>query len=41
MKYKENSRSFGGMILDLFMICCTGGFWVIWIVLRSLRKGTY
>lgn len=26
-----------GMIFDLIMIVCTGGFWLIWVLVRYLR----
>ena len=29
---------FGKFILDFIMICVTGGFWLIWIFCREMRK---
>lgn len=27
----------GSFIFDLFMICITGGLWLIWIFVREMR----
>lgn len=31
-------RGMVGLILDLILTVCTGGLWLIWILIRYLRK---
>ena len=33
-------RSGGGLLLDLILTICTGGLWLIWILIRYLRNNT-
>lgn len=33
-------RSFGGLLLDLILVLCTGGLWLIWILIRYLRNNS-
>jgi hypothetical protein len=28
---------FWRFLLDIFMVCATGGFWIIWIFVREMR----
>jgi hypothetical protein len=28
----------GKFILDIILICLTGGFWLIWIFIREMRR---
>ena len=37
-KSKMKKRSTVGLILDLVLTICTGGLWLIWILIRYLRK---
>jgi hypothetical protein len=34
-----STKNYGMMsaLFDLFMIVCTGGFWLIWVAVRYLR----
>jgi hypothetical protein len=27
-----------GVLFDFFMVCMTGGFWLIWVLIRYLRS---
>lgn len=29
-----------GLVLDLVLTICTGGLWLIWILINYLRNGT-
>lgn len=29
---------FGNFLFDVFMVCITFGFWLIWIFVREMRK---
>lgn len=29
---------FWRFLLDVFMVCVTGGFWIIWIFVREMRN---
>ena len=33
-------RGFGGLLLDFILVLCTGGLWLIWILIRYLRSNT-
>lgn len=33
-------RSTAGLILDVILTCCTGGLWLIWILIRYLRNNS-
>ena len=34
-------RSGGGLLLDLILTICTGGLWLIWILIRYLRNNSW
>lgn len=36
----NNSSNYGclNFLFDIFMICITGGLWLIWIFVREMRK---
>lgn len=36
----KKKRGTGGLILDFVLVCCTGGFWLIWILIRYLRNNS-
>lgn len=36
----ESKRSFGGLLFDLIMTVVTGGFWLIWLLIRYLRRNS-
>lgn len=36
----SGKRSTGGLILDVMLTCCTGGLWLIWILIRYLRNNS-
>lgn len=33
-------RGFGGLLLDFILVLCTGGLWLIWILIRYLRNNS-
>jgi hypothetical protein len=33
-------RSTFGLILDFILVICTGGLWLIWILIRYLRNNS-
>ncbi|MGI6124432.1 MAG: hypothetical protein ACOYIG_09675 [Acetivibrionales bacterium] len=33
-------RSIVGLILDFVLTICTGGLWLVWIVIRYLRNNS-
>lgn len=33
-------RSTAGLILDFILTICTGGLWLIWIIIRYLRNNS-
>lgn len=33
-------RSMAGLILDVILTLCTGGLWLIWILIRYLRNNS-
>lgn len=37
--YCKPPRKYGfwKFMLDIFMVCVTGGFWIIWIFVREMR----
>ena len=35
---KMKKRSTFGLIIDFILVFCTGGAWLIWIVIRYLRN---
>lgn len=37
---KHNCRRYGftNFVGDAFMTCMTGGFWLIWVLIRELRN---
>ena len=37
MSKNGKKRSFGGLLLDFVLVLCTGGLWLIWILIRFLR----
>lgn len=38
MSKNGKKRSFGGLLLDFVLVLCTGGLWLIWILIRYLRN---
>ena len=36
---KNEPYGCSSFLLDLFLIAVTGGLWLIWIIIRELRKG--
>ena len=34
----NNNYGCGSLLLDIFLTCVTGGFWLIWIFVREMRK---
>jgi hypothetical protein len=39
-KRRRRKGNYGcmGFLFDLFMICITGGLWLIWIFVREMRN---
>ena len=37
----KKKRSTAGLILDVVLTLCTGGLWLIWILIRYLRNKGY
>lgn len=35
---KENRYGFGKFLFDCLMVLITGGFWLIWIFIREMRR---
>lgn len=35
---KKKKRGLFGLILDFILVICTGGLWLIWILIRYLRN---
>lgn len=35
----KKKRGFGGLLFDLFMVFVTGGFWLLWLLIKHLRNG--
>lgn len=33
-------RGTAGLILDVILTCCTGGLWLIWILIRYLKNNS-
>lgn len=40
MSKGNGKRSTGGLILDVILTFCTGGLWLIWILIRYLRNNS-
>ena len=36
----KKKRSTAGLILDVVLTLCTGGLWLIWILIRYLRNNS-
>jgi hypothetical protein len=36
---KTKKRGIGGLIIDLILVFCTGGVWLIWLLIQYLRNG--
>jgi hypothetical protein len=34
----DNGYGCGSFLIDVFMVAITGGFWLIWIFVREMRK---
>ena len=34
----KNGRGFFGLVLDFILVFATGGLWLVWILIRYLRK---
>lgn len=39
-KNSNKKSSFGGILLDFILVICTGGLWLIWILIRYLRNNS-
>ena len=39
MSNNRNKYGLGNFLLDGFMTIVTGGFWLIWIFIREMRRG--
>lgn len=39
-KNVKKKRSTIGLIIDLILVLCTGGLWLIWILIRFLRNNS-
>ena len=37
---KRKERGCFGLLLDLLLTICTGGIWLIWILIRYLRNNS-
>jgi hypothetical protein len=35
---KMKRRGILGLILDFVLVLCTGGLWLVWILIRFLRR---
>lgn len=35
---KNKKRGFFGLLLDFILVFATGGLWLIWILIRYLRR---
>lgn len=40
MADNKKKRGTFGLILDLILVLCTGGLWLIWILIRYLRNNS-
>ncbi len=40
MSKNRKKRGTDGLILDLVLTICTGGLWLIWILIRYLRNNS-
>ena len=41
MSKNGKKRGFGGLLLDfIILVLCTGGLWLIWILIRYLRNNS-
>lgn len=38
MEYSSDHYGFFKFLGDIFMVCITGGLWLIWIFVREMRK---
>ena len=36
----KNGKKRGGLLLDFILVLCTGGLWLIWILIRYLRNNS-
>ncbi len=36
----EKKRGFFGLLLDFILVICTGGLWLIWILIVYLRRNS-
>lgn len=35
---RKNGYGLGNLIIDVVLTCITGGFWLIWIFVREMRR---
>ncbi len=40
MNRAPKKRSFLGLLLDFVLVLCTGGLWLIWLLIRYLRNNS-
>lgn len=38
MNRTPKKRSFWGLVLDFILVLCTGGLWLIWLLICHLRN---
>lgn len=36
----SSKRGTGGILLDVILTLCTGGLWLLWILIRYLRNNS-
>mgnify|MGYP000909099080 CR=1 FL=1 len=37
-RFRPKKRGIGGLLLDLFLVFCTGVVWLVWLLIRHLRN---
>lgn len=37
---KNKKRSTFGILIDFILVLCTGGLWLLWILIRYLRNNS-
>ncbi len=40
MNKMPKKRSFWGLVLDFILVICTGGLWLIWLLIKYLRNNS-
>ena len=38
---EKRGFSFIGLLFDFVLTICTGGLWLVWVVIRYLRRNSY